>query len=324
MYNFNIVYPTPDSERDAQGTTIASQEIIISRADPQPGDADLEVNAFLADEAAVGQLKAIPGPVSGLPFDKFAIGKIGPQELRATLYFSNSNFYGLGIIDPNNTTTLGPFNATTRQVEVDFPVIVSRTLLVPDIPTQDPGTQAGDDNTVTQEEFLILKDQFPLTTWQIRTTHPTYTASDLSFITGQTNAFHLINGRVYKFKGASSVRQTGVSPLEYTYTYEWEIDPGTLARETSGTLAEPARIAEFVNPTLSLGSDSVTFSGSWWRPPFCKLLTTEDAVDVIVPTPGGTQTLQFQGRAVDYYWDGAGAFANAWQFLPGDPIGRVS
>lgn len=307
---FDIIYPTPESRDDTQSAAqIAQQDVLIRRADPQPGDADLEIASFRADQAEFDRLKALPGPVDGLPLNQVQLVKIGPTELRATLYYSNNGFFGLGIIDPTTGNgQTGAFDAQTRERMFDIYLRINESRPV-----------GGGQSTADYQRFEIVQNPTAITVWQIRVNHPTYNINDVQNIAGQQGAFHLIGGNVYKFMGATSVRRISTDPLEFQYTYEWEIDPGVAEREIDedSPLSNPdTYVKVFPDPIMPLTIANRTFSGRWWRPPFTRLLPKTTPFT----PPGGIPTVI---RDVDIFWDGSLDQGAGWINLPGDPVNSL-
>lgn len=309
-----LLYSTPTASRDNAGAATAQQAVRITRTNPAPTDPDLEVDTFVADSAALAALRAIPGPNPGLLFNREDIGKIGPQELRATLYYSNNNFFGLGEIgDEDSVAFEGAFDATDTDREYQIPVVYERVSVVP-----------GAADTTTQYGVRVYTESSRITEWQIRAVSPTYNISTLRFIASQVGAFHLINGNIYKFLGTKSVKQIGSGvDTQYSYTYAWEIDNGARFREVGGGFTEgEGTPAVFTDPQIVLGSTTITFSGSWFRPPFSELYVAEQSEDITLPFIVGPVTIT--RPVVDYFWAGFSGSQTGWALLPGDPIGLVS
>lgn len=299
-------YAGDQGESYQQGTDTAIRRFIVGR-DNGSGGIDnsgafftpMEFYAQNGVEDAKNQARVI----GNASFDRVGVTQYSPYSVEATVYQSNAGFYDLSQTS-SDTDPGSVYNFTTRDVQFQIPFLTEVSRVVP-----------GSSTLATRTVERVYTDTTPITNIDIEVEVSQWRfAFEVAIVNAQASSIHVINSIPYRFRGASSVRQTrgGDDPL-YRVRYQWEFDIGSRAEsiETDGgaSLSLPT---VFNNPNFS----GTTFTGNWWRPPYCgvaigtktEVITTANGpVPAIVPAPG-------------WFVDGRLGNESGWQTLPGNPI----
>ena len=238
--------------------------------------------------------------ITGLSVDQVQVDQDGPYTLRVTTSSSDSGFFDIGEITP--TTPEG--EARIYDFRTD-----ERTFTIPYIITVDVAVP-GMTETVKERQEAQYTDTTPVTTIEVECTVPVWNIDTIAFVNEMVGSIHsipLTAGRLYRFKGTTSVR--GRSDGSFRVRYAWEYDIGSRAKpaEVDSPLdRNPPKV--FTDPTFS----GRTFTGNWWRPPLCQVAVGVEEVD-------GEDRIE-----PGYFVDGIVGAETSYLLLPGNPIGNVS
>lgn len=233
-----------------------------------------------SDPSYVQAIKDQPAP-PGTSYDRYDAQQYGSSlyDLEVTIYYSKNGRYG-GPTDPDGpepgeiTYTV---SSATEIRSFTIPVQAEQEIIVP-----------GADTPQTTTVLRGLSDETPISTLTINAQLATFDVGTLSLINSKVNQLHYIAGpsggpRLYRFKGARSIRQEGAG---FTARYEWEFDIGSPARLWDGDNAPRVfgKLGDPDSPPVpQIGPVTYNNSVGWWRPPYCKIGADEETFEYTPP-----------------------------------------